>query len=152
MDKNKWRTLMRVGRTQFHSSMSLSELGDRAGCFISSKIWRFPLWLPWCLWWVTIPAESLPLCWYYWRYAGYYINWPVSKSTSLNSAFPPTMTISVVTLLFVIGGTACQTMAIKVAVSAQVSQMIEATSLFLSKKGIFPFKIIHPPLLVTTVA
>lgn len=57
------------------------------------------------------------------------------------------MTISVVTLLFVIGGAACQTMAIKVAVGAQVSQMIEATSLFLSNKGIFHLQIIHPPCL-----
>lgn len=57
------------------------------------------------------------------------------------------MKISVVTLLFVIGGTACQTMAMKVTVSAQISQMIEATSLLLSNKGIFHYKIIHPPCL-----
>lgn len=55
------------------------------------------------------------------------------------------MTISVVTLLFVTGGTECHTVAIKVAVGAQVSQIIEATSLFLSNKGMFHVKIIHPP-------
>lgn len=57
------------------------------------------------------------------------------------------MTISVVMQLFVIGSTACQTMAMKIAVSTQVSQMIEATTLLLSNTGIFHFKIINPPCL-----
>lgn len=52
-----------------------------------------------------------------------------------------------VTQLFVMGGTACQTMAMKVTVSAQVSQMMEATSLLSSNKRIFRFKIIHLPCL-----
>lgn len=60
------------------------------------------------------------------------------------------MTISVVMQLFVIGSTACQTMAMKIAVSTQVSQMIEATTLLLS--NIFHFKIINPPCLSLSIS
>lgn len=85
VDKNKWRTLMRLCRQQFHGSiLALTEVSDRAGCFTtSSKILRFPFGRNWCHhesimrcsilkieisqprpWYIrclTVPAETLTL-------------------------------------------------------------------------------------------
>lgn len=149
---------------------SFLEMGGRTGCLISSVLLSIPVWSRWChhettmrlsilrtefpwfrdlgaFWWITVPAETPHLYWYQWRYPSYYTEEFVSKSISLKSPFSPAIKISMVTLLFVMGGTACQTMAMKLTVSAQVSQMMEATSLLSSNKRIFHFKIIHLPCL-----